>query len=350
MAEIKKKEIKEFLEVDNSALNTFRTLILFGRNTATYKFAFCNALMQLNPRNEVKYDDLRDGFVQELVNHYKNNTNQFKLGTTKLTEAMDNFLLTSKSQTDWNNLYNIAERSIYNNVFDAFQNVGRGTINKDYLLFEHDRQNKKLILTDNTNSILESNDMKKIITLENQSRWEIVEEAWKAGLSPNVLEYNDDDEVFYSVLNYERVGLRSAVDVLLPYQKGNCFYCNKELDREASSQDDNFPDVDHFLPFALMNRMLPNAINPNGVWNLVIACKECNRGVNGKFDEPPHKQFYHQLKRRNLYFTEEHKHSLKNSILLSLNAETSLQVGLGMDSIYKSFEMLNGWQPEIIYP
>ena len=37
---------------------------------------------------------------------------------------------------------------IYNNVFDAFHNVGGGSIKKEHLLFEHLPHEKKLVLTD----------------------------------------------------------------------------------------------------------------------------------------------------------------------------------------------------------
>jgi regulator of replication initiation timing len=349
MSEIKKKEIKEYLETQNSSLNTFRTIILFGRNTATYKFAFCHALLNLDPRDEIKYEDLREEFVKRLLLHYKNNPHQFKKGLTKLTESMDSFLQSPQTESEMRKLINIAEKNIYNNVFDAFQNVGNGTIDKQYQLFEHDRKNRRLILTDNVNLILENDDLKKVIALENESRWRVVEEAWKAGLSPNLLQYDEGENIFYSVSKSGRVGLRSAIDVLLPYQKGDCFYCNRELNIFASTQEPTFPDIDHFLPLSLLKQNNPNNVSPNGVWNLVVSCKNCNRGPRGKFDAPPSNHFYSKLKDRNVLFIEEHQHSLKNSILLSLNVVSKTQLISKMDDIYKTFEMIKGWQPNHIF-
>jgi hypothetical protein len=63
---------------------------------------------------------------------------------------------------------------------------------------------------------------------ENQSRWLLVEEAWRNKLSPNMLEYHNGEFISINKSN-ERVNLRSAVNVLLPYQHGNCFYCNKKI-------------------------------------------------------------------------------------------------------------------------
>ncbi|MBT7788618.1 MAG: hypothetical protein HN757_07040 [Calditrichaeota bacterium] len=350
MSNITKPDIKNYLETQSSSINTFRTLILFGRNTATYKFAFCDALLKLNPANEIRYDDLRDNFMKELVSHYKDNRNQFNSGPTNLTKAMDNFLLSSPDESEWQKLMKVAEKSIYNNVFDAFQNVGHGTLDKKYRLFEHHPQQHKLILTDHANTLLDQPEIKTLLINENQSRWTIVEEAWRAGLSPNLLEYNEEDNSFISISREMRVNVRSAVDVLVPYQKDLCFYCNKKLNRFALKNEHSFPDVDHFLPWSLLVYSPSISINPNGVWNLVIACAECNRGTMGKFDAPPSKNYYKKLRERNVLFAEEHNHSLKNSILISLNVGSKSQVGAKMDKLYQLFEHIKGWEPKQVFP
>jgi 5-methylcytosine-specific restriction endonuclease McrA len=307
--------------------------------------------MQQKPQDSIKYDDLRDDFVKELVNHYRHNKHQFVRGTTKLTDSIDLYLKGDQSETEWNSLLQVAENNIYNNVFDAFQNVGSGTIGDAYTLFEHDKKNRRIVLTDNTNLILENTEFIQDISAENQSRWNIVEEAWRSGLTPNLLVYDKDENTFYSESKqHERIGLRSAVDVLMPYQKGRCFYCNTSLDRYSDSQNDSFPDVDHFLPFAMMNQHKSITVNPNGVWNLVITCKQCNRGKDGKFDSIPDSQYFSKLLARNLLFVEEHKHSLRNSILLSLNAVDKQSVKSTMLGIYNVFKMIRGWKPkEFIY-
>ncbi len=346
MSEIKKEAIKHFLTDHNTVQNTFRTLVLFGKNTATYKFAFCHALLKQKPQDAIRYDDLRDGFVEEFINHYEHNPHQFNQGTTKFTQAIDAYIKSDRSISDWTGLIDVAEQSIYNNVFDAFQNVGSGTIDTPYLLFEHDKKNKTLILTDNTNAMLENPKLVQETSLENQSRWNIVEEAWRSQLSPNLLEYSEVDNTFYSINGLVRVGLRSAVDVLLPYQKGKCFYCNRPLNRFADSQEDDFPDVDHFLPFSLLSTEILNGANRNGVWNLVIACKSCNRGERGKFNAPPDTEFFNALLSRNLLYVEEHKHSLRNSILLSLNVTDKAEVRSKMKQMHSNFKMIRGWKPE----
>lgn len=346
MTDIKVPEIYEFFKDEEGSLNTARTIILFGRNVSTYKFALCDTLMKFGARDDLKYADIREPFLKSLLSHYENNPKQFSGGENALTRSMDQYLKNEMSFTD---LISNAEKVIYNNVFDAFQNIGRGKIDDSHILFEHDKKTKKLILTDNLNKILENPKQKDIIALENESRWRIVEEAWVNNLNPNLLEYSKDDGFFYSINKERRVNLRSAVDVLAPYQKDRCFYCNRVIDRNVDTQNDSFPDVDHFLPFSIIVRSKDIGFNPNGVWNLVVACKSCNRGSDGKFDAPPSNKYFLKLKKRNILYVEEHKHSLKNSILSSLDAKDKKGVSKKMDSLYKYFSHLKGWEPKEIY-
>ena len=343
MSNIKVKEVSEFLHEDSDSINTLRTLVLFGRNVSTYKFALCHTLMNLSSRSELSYEDIKDPFMRIIVDHYKKNPNQFNAGENKLTAQIALYI---KDSCSWDELLTVAEKSIFNNVFDAFQNVGKGTIDDNYRLFEHDKTSKKLILTDNLNLVLEDEKVKNYIINENEARWQIVEEAWACKLSPNLLVYNNEDKIFISNSKIRRVNLRSAVDVLLPYQKGKCFYCNRKINSFALTHEDDFPDVDHFLPFSLVQKNKDIALSSDGVWNLVIACKSCNRGANGKFDAPPVKKFYEKLKKRNILYVEEHRHSLKNSILHSLGTTSKEGVGKRMDMVYKYFSFLKGWLPE----
>jgi hypothetical protein len=338
-----KSSIYEFNKSENTPLNTVRTILLFGKNVSTYKFALCSALMKQKAKDEVKFHELRDDFLSELYNHYIIYPDQWTGGSNSITNAFDEY----KKDSDWDKLISIAEKNIYNNVFDAFHNVGNSTILKEFELFEHDKKGKKLIIKDNLNFLLEDKTLKNTIIIENETRWKIVEEAWKNKLSPNLLEYFEGD--FYSVNKFERVNLRSALNVLLPYQKGRCFYCNKMINVNASNLDHDFPDVDHFFSFSYLNKFDIRPLTSNGIWNLVVACLECNRGNNGKFDKPPKNIFFDKLLTRNILFTEEHKHSLKNSILLSMNARNSVEISQIMNKLFNNFRLIEGWQPNIIH-
>ncbi|GEA49276.1 hypothetical protein VIN01S_00800 [Vibrio inusitatus NBRC 102082] len=347
---IKKQEIRSFIDKDNTTVNTFRTLTLFGKNTATYKFALCHALLkQTSSSTEIRYEDLQEDFLRELVRHYTDNPHQFQGGQNKLTLKIDEYLASDQSELEWAKLNQNARKTIFNHVFGAYQNVGSGTLAHSHRLFEDQAKYKKITITDKLAEILEDDIAKNIIRTENQARWSVVEEAWRAGIAPNMLTFNKEDGLFYSEFGNKRIGLRSAVDTLLPYQNGRCFYCNRKISKFVLNHSDDFADVDHFFPFSIMNKIGQNHPNPNGVWNLVISCKKCNRGENGKFDAPPTYEYYHKLLCRNVLFFEEHKHSLKNAIQLSLNANSKEAIIGQMKKIYSIFEPLAGWKPAYIY-
>ncbi len=335
--------IQDYKDLDQSFAATLRTIVLFGRNVSTYKFALASTLLKLKPKNFITYEDLRDEFLLSLLSHYSNNPHQYQGGENILTKAFDKY----KIDNNWNDLINTAERNIYNNVFDAFHNVGGGTIKKEQILFEHLPRERKLILTDNINAIIEQPTLVHVLKNENESRWMVVEEAWKNRLSPNLLIYDQTNCEFISVSTKGRTNLRSAVSILLPYQHGCCFYCNKKINTSAISEDSDFPDVDHYIAHSYFKAPSMSNINPDGIWNLVIACKDCNRGTGGKFDRIPSKVYHNKIIKRNVLFTEEHRHSLKNSVLLSLNATNHKEVELKMYAILDKFSMIEGWKPLI---
>ena len=79
-----------------------------------------------------------------------------------------------------------------------------------------------------------------------------------------------------------------------------------------SDDEDNDCDVDHFFPHTLQRHMLD--VNLDGVWNLVLACPNCNRGVNGKFAKVPHIKYLARLHKRNEFLINSH-HPLRETII-----------------------------------
>lgn len=87
-----------------------------------------------------------------------------------------------------------------------------------------------------------------------------------------------------------RVVITSRRAALKGYQKGRCFYCFREIALEADRH--LLPDVDHLFPWR--RRQLGHR-GLDGIWNLVLACQECNRGKNGKSDRLPSLAILHRL-------------------------------------------------------
>lgn len=60
-------------------------------------------------------------------------------------------------------------------------------------------------------------------------------------------------------------------------------------------------------------------INLDGVWNLILACKDCNRGVGGKFARIPEEKYLDRLYRRNEYLIISH-HPLREALIAQTGA------------------------------
>lgn len=139
-----------------------------------------------------------------------------------------------------------------------------------------------------------------------------METAWALNLSRSMLDvkYNDIDRSFFVENAFRRKDITSARWALNGYQKGKCFYCFCDIN--VSDDAENDCDVDHFFPHTLQ-RYMPD-VNLDGVWNLVLACPECNRGVNGKFAKVPHIKYLSRLHKRNEFLINSH-HPLRETII-----------------------------------
>jgi hypothetical protein len=104
------------------------------------------------------------------------------------------------------------------------------------------------------------------------------------------------------------VALTSARDALNGYQKGRCFYCYRPIGITSGAVD--LADVDHFIPHVLQRLGFVDGLDQ--VWNLVLACSECNRGVKGKFDAVPSMTYLDRLFTRNEYLISSH-HPLRET-------------------------------------
>ena len=90
--------------------------------------------------------------------------------------------------------------------------------------------------------------------------------------------YDRNRELLVPALLGKRRPITEARLALNGYQKGHCFYCYQTILVVPNSPAP--ADVDHVFPYSLMSWGLP--IDLDQVWNLVLACSRCNRGVDGK--------------------------------------------------------------------
>src|ERR1019366_4972836 len=64
--------------------------------------------------------------------------------------------------------------------------------------------------------------------------------------------------------------------------------------------------------------------NLNGVWNLVLACRECNRGEKGKSARVPHLNYLERLHKRNTFLIDSH-HPLRETLIAQTGATEPLR-------------------------
>jgi len=291
--------LSEFYEIEPTLENYWRSIILFGRNVASYKFALAKALFDLKaaPNDLIKMDELAKPYVQHLLEHLKQHPKQI---TSKSSTFLNSCQKYNDNEISYDELMTVTVRHGFQNVIDAFHNVHGQEVGKRFYIDER-KESGGIRLTEDFYQLGEQqafNDMNQ----ETEARWRLVETGWKLGISRQLIDikYDDDTKELFTVSGERRVDITSSRDSLNGYQKGRCFYCYDSISIE--SKEENLADVDHFFPWMIKDE-IPNI---NGVWNLVLACKECNRGENGKFERLPTIDLLSRLHKRNEYLINSH--------------------------------------------
>lgn len=170
------------------------------------------------------------------------------------------------------------------------------------------------------------------MVLENEARWKLVETAWQMSIAQIMMhvQFNSVDETFFIKHTQERIDLTPARDALNGYQKGKCFYCYADI--TVSKSIDNSCDVDLFFPFALREQV--PQLNINGLWNLVLACPECNRGIGGKFAQVPAIKYIERLHKRNEFLISSH-HPIRETLISEMGATEKDRRNFFLQEVYK---------------
>lgn len=287
----------DFYQADPTLENYWRGVILFGRNVASYKFALAHALYEVDKSGSdlVTLEDLAVPFSRHLCEHLLHAPKQITSRGSQYLEACVQF---NNGEISQDKLTETTVRLGFNNVIDAFHNVNQGEIEKRFFLDER-KTHKGIRLTDNFYQLSERQQYQNL-AFETNARWNLVEQAWAMGVSRNLVavEFDEHNKLLFSRVNERRVDITSCRDSLNGYQKGRCFYCFKPI--SLIPGDAELADVDHFIPWSAREEVN----NINGVWNLVLACKCCNRGVEGKSSHLPSRKLLQRLHARNEYFIQ----------------------------------------------
>lgn len=322
----------------------WRGVILYGRNVASYKFALASALLEIRPQagTLLKVEDLAPVYARHITRHLLTAPRQGTSNSSQFLEACRAFNLDG----DQGRLVDATIQSGFKHVVDAFHVVGSGQLNIQFFLDER-KQNSGLRITDEFSKVIESQQILNL-PLEVEARWNLVETAWELGISSSMLSIqhdNSNDHLIAYTGNLRRKPVTSSRPALNGYQRGKCFYCNKPISIETPVT----ADVDHFFPHAL--QISGGFSEVNQVWNLVLACIECNRGPNGKFMAIPTKDFLIRLYQRNEYYISSH-HPLRETLIQQTGLTEESRVSF-LNSFYdRAHQKLpsNLWKPSDFYP
>ena len=290
----------ESYQKSNPSLEAYwRSIILFGRNAASYKFALAKSLLELSSgeATNIRLEDLSIPFSRHICEHLEKSEVQ---GTSKTSKFLSGCKDYNQGKITEAQLIDLTYRYGFENVIDAFHIVNREET--DVKFFEKNYgESKNIILRDEL--FLVSEEAKGALLDETESRWRLVETAWELGVNPNLLMVNfdkQDQELFILDQSLKRKDITSIRSSLNGYQKGICFYCNGDYEIEKNHED--ICQVDHFYPH-ILKQALYREVNLDGVWNLVLACKDCNSKKSASIG---HKKYLDKLYRRNEYLILSH--------------------------------------------
>jgi hypothetical protein len=320
---------------------SWRSIILLGRNTASYKFALAQSLIEVSNtgKTSVTLDELAQPFADKVCRHLKLTDKQSTSSSSRFLEACRAF---NRNELSESQLISETVARGFNNVIDAFHMVNQDEVPLRFFIDER-RSKKGITLTDNIHTLRESFQWRNLED-EVEARWRLVETAWDLGISQNLIAISPDEDAQRLIANagLRRVDVTSSRNALNGYQRGVCFYCFDQI--SIKSGDGQLGDVDHFIPWILEQRNLMSRLN--GVWNLVLACKECNRGEGGKFARIPSPALLERLEIRNNYFIQSH-HPLRETIMRQTGS-TPEQRRLFLQSQHASAlsYLHHTWEPE----
>jgi hypothetical protein len=292
----------------------WRAIILFGRNVASYKFALAKALLQLKPQagSLLPLEELALPFAQHVCEHLRIESKQATSASSAFLDGCRKF---NEGELDRDGLRSLTVAKGFANVIDAFHVVGQADVPQRF--FVDERSNKKALRVTEEFSELMQEKTAAGLPREVESRWRLVETAWRLGVARAMVVTHDPDQELLLLPDaaYRRKAVTSSRDALNGYQRGRCFYCPSTI---SLTEEASIPDVDHFFPHALKQAGFGLVLD--GLWNLVLACQGCNRGSRGKFDRLPSVRLLERLHARNEFLIGSH-HPLRETLILQTGVD-----------------------------
>lgn len=140
---------------DPSIETQWRAIILFGKNSATYKFAFAKSLIELLNKGQttVSLEELAVPFSHHILSHLTENDKQGSSPSSKFLNTCRSYQQGSITHDD---LIDQTTKLGFVNVVDAFQNVNGAIIKDPFYEKNYAAGKKEIILTDAIHQLKES--------------------------------------------------------------------------------------------------------------------------------------------------------------------------------------------------
>jgi len=321
------QNLSYWLSDTNDINRLWRSILLFGNNTACYKFALGSTLLEFSSKNieRATIEELAIPFSKKISERLKIEDRQ---GTNPTSSFLDSCRKYNSKEIDVDELIDATVKDGFRWVLDLFHVVSREEISQHFYSISGKGKNRIIHIKDNLLSLDKSN--LNILNKELDSRWKLVETSWALGIPSQLLDVHikeDREELFVVNTFKKRKPVGKTKWALNGYQNGKCFYCELHLE-----ELDITTHVDHVIPFSLRKYI---TLDIDHVWNLVNACQNCNLD---KFNKLPSKKFIDNLFFRNEWYILSN-HPLKDSIIRS-TGKTFTQRKESISRVYRESENL----------
>lgn len=279
-----------------SAVESWRAIVLYGQNTATYKIALgkCLAKFVQSQQDTVPMVVLAEAFLAEYEERLADGSDRPQLLTPGRLTVLERIVAElNLGAIDRSEAIDRVARDGFGDVVPRFHTLGRAQVP---VQFYHATRNS-LVLTDEAFRVVDSTTESTLIE-ELRSRWDLLEAAFALKRIGDAKLVNDVRR-FYIARGYARTNVTPTRPVLAGYQQGRCFYCGEEMDVGDVH-------VDHVIPRQF--------IRHDEIWNLVLAHALCNER---KSDALPSAKYIDRLVVRNEHFIASN-HPIRARLIASL--------------------------------
>jgi 5-methylcytosine-specific restriction endonuclease McrA len=258
--------------------SVWRAIVLYGANSATYKFAFGSTLLEVAARGQthVTVEELAPRYAELLCAAQERQSRQATAANSRFLDACRAF---NSGDIDRDTLHRRTAQLGFANVIAAFPRLAGSEA--PIRFYEDQRRSSVrpgLVIRDELLTLAGSHHAAEL-SAETDARWRLVETAWATGLADGLLTpplgYDRLNNLLVLPGKLRRKNVTGVVPALNGYQDGRCAYCNRPMSKLGS------PVVEHVLPWLLLTRTW---LGPDldAVWNLVLACWPCNSAKQGR--------------------------------------------------------------------